>query len=93
MVSESEARSIASRIQLASGERVVWVDCGFYLMPVTPSHLARHGLRLDAADASRPNVVEEGATGRHREKKRHRSVACYVFPLYSYSSLLSFFFG
>lgn len=35
---------IQRRVQIASTEPVYWLDCGFYLLPVTPSRLALYGL-------------------------------------------------
>ena len=33
-----------SRVQAESNEKVHWIDCGFYLLPVTLSKLSRFGL-------------------------------------------------
>lgn len=33
-----------SRVQVSSDELVTWVDCGFYLMPITSSKLSQYGL-------------------------------------------------
>ena len=33
-----------SRVQLESNETVYWIDCGFYLLPVTSSKLSQFGL-------------------------------------------------
>jgi len=35
---------IMSRVQVSSDVIVRWIDCGFYLMPVTSSKLAQYGL-------------------------------------------------
>lgn len=36
--------ALMSRIQLESNETVYWIDCGFYLLPVTSSKLSQFGL-------------------------------------------------
>lgn len=37
-------QDLRSRVQAGSDERVQWIDCGFYLMPVTSSKLSQFGL-------------------------------------------------
>jgi hypothetical protein len=36
--------ALMSRVQLESNETVYWIDCGFYLLPVTSSKLSQFGL-------------------------------------------------
>jgi len=35
-------------------EDVYWLDCGFYLLPVTSSKLLKYGLTLDDVSVSKP---------------------------------------
>lgn len=37
-------KTLMSRVQVSSDEIVLWIDCGFYLMPITSSKLSQHGL-------------------------------------------------
>ena len=37
-------KAVVSRVQRESNETVHWIDCGFYLMPVTSSKLSRFEL-------------------------------------------------
>jgi hypothetical protein len=37
-------KTLMSHVQASSDDIVCWIDCGFYLMPVTSSKLSRFGL-------------------------------------------------
>jgi hypothetical protein len=37
-------KTLMSRVQVSSDEIVLWIDCGFYLMPITSSKLSQYGL-------------------------------------------------
>ena len=37
-------KTLMSRVQASSGEIVCWIDCVFYLMPMTSSKLYQYGL-------------------------------------------------
>ena len=36
--------TLMSRVQESSDEIVLWIDCGFYLIPITSSKLSQYGL-------------------------------------------------
>uniref|UniRef100_A0A6C0IYL0 Uncharacterized protein n=1 Tax=viral metagenome TaxID=1070528 RepID=A0A6C0IYL0_9ZZZZ len=46
--------ALMSRVQAGSHEAVFWIDCGFYLMPVTLSKLSQFNVSMDSVKVVSP---------------------------------------
>ena len=51
-------KTLMSRVQVSSDEIVCWIDCGFYLMPITSSKLSQYGLSWNDIKVVNPLDLE-----------------------------------
>lgn len=90
-------KTLMFRMQVSSDEIVCWMDCGFYLMPITSSKLSQYGLSWDDIKVVNPLDSEctklfeesnaEGKEGEEGEegcmRKQYRKFPCDISPYHS----------